>query len=162
MLIPFHEMPPTSRIWIYQAAEPFSEDSKHLISDKLNDFLSQWESHGAPLKGSWKIFHDLFLVIGIDESYHAASGCSIDKSVNLVKTLELELGNELLGKNKVALLKEDKITLFDLKNLKKLIEEQKITHNSIIFNNLISNLSELEGNWKMPAGKTWLSRYFNK
>lgn len=161
MLIPFDEMPTNSRIWIYQAAQPLNELSKNILSDNLNSFLTQWESHGATLKSSWKLFYDLFIIIAIDESYHAASGCSIDKSVNILKHMESELGIELLGKNKIALIKENAILQYDLKEIRNLVKVGELTSNSIIFNNLASNITELTNNWKIQAGQSWLSRYFN-
>ncbi len=162
MLADFNEMSPNSRVWIYQATGPFTEASKRLLTEKMNPFLSQWESHGNPLKASWKLFYDLFLVVAVDETYHAASGCSIDKSVNFIKQLEDELGADLLGKTAIAVLEKTSIATFGLKDLKKSVEEGKITPDSIIFNNLVPTLGELDRCWKQPAKESWLSRYFSK
>jgi len=162
MLTDFNEMSPNSRVWIYQANGPFTEASKGLVTEKLNQFLTQWESHGNPLKASWKLFYDLFLVVAVDETHYPASGCSIDKSVNFLKELEAELGTEILGKTSVAILEKNGISTFGLKDLKKSVEEGKITPDSIIFNNLVPTLGELNSNWKQPAKDSWLSRYFSK
>lgn len=162
MLVNFHEMPANSRIWIYQANQTFSDEIKSTLSTKLDNFIANWESHGAPLKASWSLFYDLFLIIAVDEDHYAASGCSIDKSVHLIKELEAELGTELLGKNSVAILQESSIATIALKDLKKSVIEGKIKPDSVVFNNLIPTLGELDTNWKLPAEKTWVSRYFTK
>jgi hypothetical protein len=162
MLVNFNQMPQNSRIWIYQANQPFSLEIKSILENKLNDFISNWESHGAPLKASWSIFYDLFLIIAVDEDHYAASGCSIDKSVHLVKDLENELGTELLSKNYVAVLEGSSIATVTLKDLKNHVSEGKIKPDSVVFNNLIPTLGELDNNWRVPAEKTWVSRYFNK
>lgn len=162
MLVDFDKMPSDSKVWIYQASQPFGKDSKKLLTEKLEAFLSQWESHGNPLKASWSLFYDQFVVVTVDETYHAASGCSIDTSVHLIKQLESELGTELLEKSKIAVLEGDQVSTFSLKDLKRSIEEGVIHPDSIIFNNLVPTLDGLESKWKVPAEKTWISKYFNK
>ena len=161
MLTNFNEMPSNSRVWIYQENAAFTEDSKKHLTNRLNAFLESWESHGTALKASWNLFYDRFLVIAVDENNYAASGCSIDKSVGVIKELENELQIELLGKTSIAVLKGDSITTFSLKDLKQTIKEGKIQPQTIIFNNLVPTLGELNHNWKVPAEKTWISRYFN-
>lgn len=161
MLVNFNDMPSNSRVWIYQANPAFTEDSKKLLTERLDQFLSSWESHGSALKASWNLFYDRFLIIAVDESYYAASGCSIDKSVGIVKELESELQIELLGKTTIAILEGDSIATFGLKDLKKAIQEGKIHPQTIIFNNLVPTLGDLSHNWKLPAEKTWISGYFN-
>lgn len=162
MLVPFNEMPSQSRIWIYQASRPFNENSKKLISERLTSFTDQWESHGHPLKASWKTAYDLFLIVAVDETYYPASGCSVDKVVHLIKELESELGLELLNKTSLAVREGDELKIFNLKDLKQAVFEGKIKPDSIIFNNLVPTLGELNDNWEISADKSWVSRYFNK
>src|SRR4051812_11630309 len=131
MLVNFNEMPLGSRVWIYQAKNPLSINSSLLLEEVLNSFISNWESHDNPLKASWKLYYDQFLIIAVDESFYPASGCSIDKSVQLIKDLEIQLENELLGKTTLAILESRKIFTFELKDLKKVISEQKITSKTI-------------------------------
>ena len=91
MYIPFEEMSPNSRVWIYQADRQLSNQEVSLIEDSSKQFLSEWAAHGNALKSSFSVFHDKFLVISVDENYNSASGCSIDASVGLVRKLESEL-----------------------------------------------------------------------
>ena len=77
--------------------------------------------------------------------------------------MEIELGTELLEKSSIAVLIEDNsIFTLTIKELKKSIEDGIIKSNSIIFNNLVPTLGELDSNWKLPVEKTWVSKYFNK
>lgn len=162
MLVDFLKMPSDSRIWIYQADRFINEDSQKLLAEKLTLFLAEWESHGIPLRASWKLFHGLFLVIAVDENHYPASGCSIDKSVQFITKLEADLKTGLLGKTSVAVLEKEHVITYNLVELKKNILEGKIQSDSIIFNNLVPTLGELDLQWKLPAEKTWISRYFNK
>lgn len=161
MLVEFENMPSDARVWIYQANNELNDSSKDVLSKKIIAFLNDWESHGNSLKASWKIFFDRFLVIVVDEKYNAISGCSIDKSVHYLKNIENELGIGFLGKSSIAVNEKNNVSIFDLKDLKKIIKEGKITPESIIFNNLVPTLADLDTNWQQPAKQTWLSRYFN-
>ena len=56
-----------------------------------------------PLKGSFKILDGYFIIIALDESYTSASGCSIDKCMNFIKSLESVYDVDLLDKIFAAL-----------------------------------------------------------
>jgi hypothetical protein len=76
--------------------------------------------------------------------------------------MEQELGIAFLEKSSVAILEENnEIVIYELKDLKKNVKEGRIKPNSLIFNNLIPTLGDLETSWRIPASKSWLSRYFN-
>src|SRR6187402_3641098 len=84
----FPEMPGSSRVWIYQANRFLNESEVTLINKLAGEFVRSWESHGSKLKADFSILHNLFLVFSVDENQHEASGCSIDKSVNCVKSIQ--------------------------------------------------------------------------
>jgi hypothetical protein len=161
MLVHIESLPPASRVWIYQANQRLNAEAKNYLETKISAFLENWETHGAPLKASWKLYHDYFLVIAVDDSFNQPSGCSIDKSVKFLREVENELGIGFLEKTKVAILEEDKISTFELKDVKKFVQQGIITPQTIVFNNLVPTLAELEQIWQIPASKTWLSRYFS-
>lgn len=154
-------MPPESRIWIYQASKPLTEKDKKIVTEKVSFFVDQWKTHGHPLKASWNLYHDLFLVFAVDEKFNPPSGCSIDESVRFLREIENELGIGFLEKSSVATLQaNDTIEIFELKDLRKSVLEGKIRPETLIFNNLVPTLGELNQLWKIPASQSWLSRYF--
>lgn len=160
MYIPFEEMSPNSRIWIYQADRQITEEEEHQIEHSAKEFLEGWAAHGNPLNSSFAVLHNKFLVISVDESYNMASGCSIDASVALVRRLEEQLNLNFFDRSKVAFLLNGEIFESSMADLKELISEGKINSETITFNNLVANVNELNNQWKMPAGETWLKRYF--
>lgn len=160
MYIPFEEMSPTARIWIYQADRQITEEEKNEIENSAKDFLGGWAAHGNPLNSSFTLLHDKFLVISVDESYNIASGCSIDASVALVRRLEEQLSLNFFDRSKVAFLLNGEIFQSSMTDLKELITEGKINSETITFNNLVANVDQLNNQWKTPAGETWLKRYF--
>jgi hypothetical protein len=157
----FPEMSETSRIWIYQADRFLTEKEVEYISEKASLFVKNWESHGSKLKADFTLLHHLFLVFSVDENQHEASGCSIDKSVHFVKEVQNELHIDFFNRTIIAYHDpKDKVRLTTLSGIKELISKGELKNNSLIFNNLLNNLQELRRDWLVPAGNSWLSRFF--
>jgi hypothetical protein len=159
LLISFDKLPASSRIWIYQAERELSASETDFIAKNLEAFVNQWSSHEAEVKGSFQILNDRFIVIASDESLAGVSGCSIDKSVNLVQALGTELKLNLIDR-RVAYLKDNLVNVSDIKNLKEAVALGNINLDTIIFNNTVNSKAEFDHKWKIPAGTSWLSRYF--
>jgi hypothetical protein len=88
MQVPFDILSDEARVWIYPASRPFSSDECDQITTKLNAFLTQWTAHGASLNAAVTIPYNRFIVIALDESQQAATGCSIDASVKIKSVTE--------------------------------------------------------------------------
>lgn len=160
MYISFDELSPQARVWIYQSDRKLDEADISLIEEAAPAFLKSWATHGKPLKSSYRIFHQQFLVLAVEEAVQAASGCSIDSSVAFVRALEKELEVSFTDRSKVAFVLDGNVYLEALPALKSSIEKGRITADTQTFNNLVSNKQELEEKWLLPAGETWLKRYF--
>jgi hypothetical protein len=160
MFIQFDEMPSHSRVWVYQSNQVLDERTQTIILERLKSFIQGWDSHGQMLKGSAKILHDLFLVVAVDESYGGVSGCSIDKSVHFLKELGNELQLDFFDRSKQAFVKNESILLENFRNLKTHIGVGLIKKETPTFNNTISTIEELQTAWQVPAGESWMSRYF--
>lgn len=160
MYIPFEEMADTSRIWIYQADRLLSTGDKLTIEAKCNAFLEQWAAHGQVLKSSFKIAHDKFLIISADESFNQASGCSIDASVALIKSLEQDLGINFFDRSKVCFLVDGHVVDIPMNGIKSNVENGKIGESTLTFNNLVGDIKTFNENWKVEAKNSWLKRYF--
>lgn len=161
MLIPFENIPDDARIWIYQADRKLTDTEEQQIVNAGQIFFKDWAAHGAPLKSSFKVFHNQFLVISADESFNKASGCSIDSSVAFVKQLEQQLGINFFDRTKIAFIFNDEVFIETLNNLKTSVADGKITESTLTFNNLVSSKGEFESSWIVPAKSTWLNKYFN-
>lgn len=161
MLVPFENMPGDSRIWIYQADRKLTEQEQAELTEAGNAFFEQWAAHGAPLKSSFRLFHDQFLVVTADEGYNMTSGCSIDSSVAFVKQLENRYQISFFDRTKIAFIFNEEVFVESLNNLKSSVNSGKITEDTLTFNNLISSKQELDTAWVVPAHTTWLGRYFN-
>ncbi len=160
MYIPFEQMPKNARVWIYQSDKSFSQNDENTITTLSKNFLTDWAAHGTPLKGSFGIFHHKFLIISVDEESSKASGCSIDSSVGLIRAIESELNLNFFDRSKIAFLINDEVFLHDMSDIKALVTEGAIKTQTLTFNNLVEDISQFEKQWIVPAGKSWLKRYF--
>ncbi len=159
MIATFDTLPDTSRIWIYQSPRPFAEEEKDFISSKLQEFMNQWNSHGKDLTGQFEIRDDQFIVIAVDEEMAGASGCSIDSSVNTIKSIGSELRIDLLDKSTVSF-KEDSIQSVPFQKVKGLVEEGIIKPQTLIYDLSITSLGSYRNHWPVEADTTWVKRYF--
>lgn len=162
MLIPFEELPPNARVWIYQASRDLTENECAFIEEQTELFINNWEAHGASLQASFGILYNRFLVIAVNQAFNLPSGCSIDKSVALVQAIEKELDVAFFDRTQIAFLIDGKVHTFPLSQLKSLVAEGVLTTDSVIFDNTADTKETLENSWKKNVLASWASRYFPK
>jgi hypothetical protein len=162
MYIPFEKLPPLSRVWVYQADRSFSTEEEKIIFEVLTKFCSTWEAHGDPLKTSFKIEFNRFVILSVDESSAGASGCSIDGSVRVLKDLGNQCNINFFDRTKVAFLVNGEIETHSLNQLKSLFESAQLKPSMQTFNTLVATKGEWEANWKTTAEKSWLIKYLPK
>lgn len=143
------------RLWIFQSDRPFSEIELEQISNKIKEYLSQWNAHGIPLEGGFTIRYNQFIVINVDETQSQASGCSIDSLTHMIQGLEKEFNLSLLNRMNIAYKEDDVIKMLPLKEFKKQVVEGIIPSDTILFNNSVSSLEEFNTNWEIPIKNSW-------
>ena len=159
MYTPFHELPPSARIWVYQANRAFSDIEKTSIESFLPKAIQEWNAHGAGLKGSFEIRYNQVVIIGLDESDNAASGCSIDSSTQWFKQLGIELGIDFFDRT-LAIANGDTADMYPLPAIKQAVKDGFITAESKVLSPLIPNLAYYQTNWPELASDSWVKRYF--
>lgn len=160
MFVPFEKLPPSARVWIYQADRPLTETELAAVEPALAQFVAEWTSHGRTLHASAAFRHGQFLVLGLDEAVAGASGCSIDASVRFVQSLEQQLGVRLLEKSQLAFLVEGKVHLLDRRELHQAVASGQLRPETPYFDNTIAQHGKLAAAWPAPAAQTWLAKYF--
>ncbi|HWA32802.1 MAG TPA: hypothetical protein VG737_01665, partial [Cyclobacteriaceae bacterium] len=63
MYTQFDSMPSHSRLWVYQSSRKFTGAEKEILEEGLKSLCAGWTAHGAPLRSSFTIAHDQFVVI---------------------------------------------------------------------------------------------------
>jgi hypothetical protein len=162
MFIPFETLPSTARLWIYQSNRPLNDGEEKSLRLALQEFCDQWKAHGQDLRTSFRIEHHQFLILAVDEDYNDASGCSIDGSVRILKSLQQETGVNFFDRGRVAFLLNNEVKSFPLQELKSLFASGRLTHSSLAFDNLVGVKSDFDKAWLSPVEKTWLVKYLPK
>jgi len=161
MLVDFKELPDTSRVWVYQANRSFSVDELEEIKDKLNVFIKQWTAHGSDLRAGYDIKYKRFITIGLDQDLNQATGCSIDASVHFIQQMEKDYKVDLMDKMNVSYKQGEFIAYKSLVDFKKMAKNRSVSPNTIVFNNLVTNISEYKSDWEVPARDSWHNRFLN-
>lgn len=145
-----------SKVWVFQADHILSDVEVQNINAVLAEFIPQWASHGNELYGDFEIFANLFVIIGVDESKSAASGCSIDSLTQVIKRIGSDLGIDFFNRLTIAYQQKDgEIELVSMQAFKQLIADGEVNQNTTVFNNLVNSQVELNNNWITPAKNSW-------
>lgn len=153
------EMPAHSRVWIYQASRELNAQEIADVNTKAAAFLADWTSHGSLMRASAVVIHSRFLVIAVDEQAATASGCGIDKSVRFVQQLEKDLNVPLFDRMQVAYRDAGgTVQAVKMQEFEQLAAEGKVSGDTIVFNNLVASLSEMQQSWEVKANTSWHSR----
>ncbi|MGB5238318.1 MAG: ABC transporter ATPase [Flavobacteriaceae bacterium] len=159
MLVPIDKLPDTSRVWIYQSNRKFRDEEPEAIRSALDRFIKTWTAHGQDLNAGFEIRYNRFIVIALDQSHAAASGCSIDASVHFIQSLEKEFDLDLLDKMNVTFKQGDYLTYKSLADFKKMAKKRAISPKTIVFNNLVTDIREYREHWEVPAEESWHGRF---
>lgn len=151
------------RIWIYQANRFFTAPEREQALQILQEFVQDWTAHGNRLAGTADILHNLFVVLQVDESVAHVTGCSVDKSVHLLKRIEHELNITLFDRLLVAYRDKDgKIQLVSRDVFQALVTEGVVTDDTAVFNNLIMDGADFPEKWELPFSQSWHAQVFKK
>ena len=159
MLVEFNTLPDASRIWIYQGSRSFTNTELEEIQKEFDEFITEWTAHGSQLKAGYEIKYRRFIIVALDQSATAASGCSIDASVHFIQHLEKKYDVELLDKMNVSYKQGEHVAYKSLVDFKKMAKQKAVSKNTIVFNNLVTNKLEYQEHWEVPASESWHSRF---
>ena len=159
MLVDFNTLPEESRVWIYQANRSFTEIELAEIRSKLNTFIENWTAHGSDLQSGYTIEYKRFIVIGLNQDLNTATGCSIDASVHFIQQLETAYNVDLMDKMNVSYKQGEFVAYKTLADFRKMAKQRAVSKNTIVFNNLVTNIAEFKENWEVPASESWHNRF---
>lgn len=161
MLVDFSTLPETSRVWIYQSNRSFSDTELEEIKSKLDIFIESWTAHGSDLKAGYDIRYKRFIILALDQEVNKATGCSIDASVTFIQQLEKLYNVDLLDKMNVSYKQGEFVAHKTLTDFRKMAKQKAVSKNTIVFNNLVTNIEELNESWEVPASESWHNRFLN-
>ena len=147
--------PDASRVWIYQAAQPFPKEELDRVNEDIQRFATEWTSHNVQLKATGGLIHDYFVVLVVDETRAGASGCSIDKSVRFIQYLEQAYRRTMFDRLTFAYLEDEQVHTIHRDDLKSAYEQGKISDDTLFFNNLVKTKGEYLKSWLVPLKESW-------
>ncbi|MCC7050428.1 MAG: ABC transporter ATPase [Bacteroidia bacterium] len=149
--------PKNARLWVYPSSKNLSAQELTDIQKDLAIFCTNWIAHGDALKATVSIVKNRFIIICTDEQIVQASGCSIDSSIKFIKELEQKYTIKLLDRMQVCYETNNaEVQSFNFNQLNDKIKDGTITPETIIYNNSVSSVADLENNWQKPLKESWL------
>ena len=158
MWVPFEQLPATARIWVFTSPIPLDSS---LIHPALQEFVQTWTAHRQDLRASATLNEGYFILLAVDESQTAASGCSIDKATNFVQALGQSLNLNLLEKRRYFYRNgEDTIQAVDHQTMQASVQDGRVNQTTMVADTLVNCVGDLALFWK-PLGESWHRRLFS-
>ncbi|WP_231462315.1 MULTISPECIES: ABC transporter ATPase [unclassified Pedobacter] len=151
---------PQSRVWIYQSNRKLTSIEEREILQKLEAFTSQWKAHGNELMAKAEIRYGYFIILIVDEAQAGITGCSIDSSVRIIKDIEQTHGIDLFNRFNIAYKLDDVVHVQGKEDFETLVNIKNVTPETIVFNNMVQSLQELETKWEIPFKNSWHAQVF--
>jgi hypothetical protein len=129
-----------SRVWVYTSNRELTIEEVEFASTELSNFVATWNAHGKVLNADSMVLFNRFLILTVDERFAAASGCSIDSSVKVVKFLGQKLKIDFFDRLKIYIEKESEFKRIPFSDLKSFSDWN-------YFNPMIISLGELRTDW---------------
>jgi hypothetical protein len=155
MLVPYENLSPQARVWVYQADRLLLPAEVQGIQAHLEQFAAKWETHGQAVKAYAAVYHQAFIVLMSDTP---VSGCSIDSSVHVLKEIEQQYKVKLFNRLTVAYMsKQDaQVRFANAPTFRALMAQKALDHTHIVFNNLVHTKADFESAWQVPiAQSSW-------
>ena len=159
--IPFDQLPPDARLWIFAAERPLTPPEKARVLEETDAFIQQWAAHGVPLTAGRDLRYDQFVLVGVDERAAGVSGCSIDALVRRMQQLESVLGLELVNNAPVVYREGETIERVSRDRFSELAASGTVGLNTRVFDNTLSRVGDLQaGKWEVKAADAWHKQAF--
>jgi hypothetical protein len=149
-----------SRVWIYQADKKLTDQEAQQIQLELDKFTTGWTAHNNQLKAKGEVRYNRFLILIVDESQAGASGCSIDKSVHFMQNIGQHFDINLFDRFNLAYRDGEEILSLPRHAFEDMLKQGKINTETIVYNNMVQNLTELETKWEVPFKNSWHIQLF--
>jgi len=159
--VSFDELPDHGRLWVFPASRDLSDTEAEACLAAVDEFLSTWSAHGAPLRSGRELLERRFLLVGVDVDAEAPSGCSIDALVNRLRGLGESLGVALIDHAPVWFRDGSALRTASRAEFRDLAAEGKVDADVRVFDTTLTRVDQLRaGRLERPASETWHGRAF--
>jgi hypothetical protein len=160
--MPFEELPDHGRLWVFPASRDLADAEAEAFLGAVDDFLSSWSAHGAPLRSARKLVDARFLLVGVDVDAEAPSGCSIDALVTRLRALGGELDVSLIDHAPVWYRAADgDVRVLSRKGFRALAEQGSVGPDVHVFDTSLTTIGqERAGELERSAAESWHGKAF--
>lgn len=155
MTVPFSQMPPNAKVWIYASDKIINSSQIETINQMAVPFIQNWTAHQNQLKAEFAVLYHCFLVFMVDEGFNEISGCGIDKSVKLMKEIEQATGHNFFNRLKIQTIENQNINIYSKTEIVEEIENNNLASNVKTFNNQITNKLQFDSEWIIDLENAW-------
>lgn len=148
-----------SKVWIYQAAKPFTIEQVEEIKGHIVNFVGKWASHNNALLAYGNLFHYRYLGLFVDETRSMASGCSIDTSVHFVKELGQKYNVDFFDRMTYTYMVDEQVHTIHHNQMKAAYADGLISDETLFFNNLVKDKGEFLTQWIIPLKDSWQHKF---
>ena len=154
--VSFDSLPDDARVWVFGAANEIAAPRAEQLLAAVDDFLGQWNAHGAPLTCGRDWRDDRFLAVGVDQSSAGASGCSIDGLFRTLARLEPVLGTTMLGGGRVYYRDGDgRVNVTTRAAFNHLVLDGRVGTDTPVFDTSVMTASAWRQEFERPMRDSW-------
>lgn len=151
-------LPDMTRVWVYQASQPFEESLLPELRAEIREFVENWISHNRRLRAYGEVYHNRFIVLMVDESQADASGCSIDQSVYFLKSLQEKYNVDLFDRMRFSYQDEKGVHTVSREAFEELYRSGRIDDNTLVFDTLVERKGQFDRDFLKPLRNSWHRR----
>ena len=157
-------LPDDARLWCFAADRELTRGEAKLLTDGLASFLAGWKAHAHELRVGFELREDRFLLVAVDESRAAASGCSIDSLVGRLRELEHDIRAGLIDGSAVWYRDlSGAVTTASRADFRRLAEQGAVGPDTPVFDLTLESVGQLrESRFEVPAAESWHARLFTQ
>lgn len=148
-------LPDKARVWIYQADRVLNEAEQLGIAKAMDGFVQQWKAHGAELAAGYEIREGRWLILAVDEQAQAATGCSIDSSVHVIRELGDRYRLDFFNRTLVVYEHEGERRTAPMHQFWALRKAGIVNEHTYVYNTIATTLGELRTSWKQKFEDSW-------
>jgi hypothetical protein len=159
--IPFSRLPDTARLWIFPADRPLAPPEVRALGEAVEEGLAGWAAHGNPVTWGYDLADGQFLLVGVDESTAALSGCAIDGAVREIRGLERRLGISLLDSDRIFFRDGEELRVLPRAAFRERVGRGEITAETRVLDPVLSRVGDWrQGRFEVPFADSWHARAF--
>jgi hypothetical protein len=157
-VVPFDSLPDASRVWVFGSDRPLNDESTTALLKSVDEYLTNWKAHGAPLTVGSQFRDGRFLVVAVDQSTAGATGCSIDGLFRLLQGLESKIGANLVGGGRVFYRDATAVVQSAARSdVAGLAKSGAITNDTVVFDTSLTDLGAFRSSFEKPAKESWIA-----